>query len=569
MHAGDDLPQLPGNGGVPPLAPEMQDRLKALIQQLRGALQRHQLSPEVEAEISKLVGDLELAHNPRLLTQLVKTALEENSLPAALQQELGQMLQQEAARHRANELVQRIRDSLRSRAYSKDVQSELARLLTLLPYIGRNPELMDEFDLAIVALTSLDSGSASGQEPNLRLAGSLRRHLSAKLQQSSNPLWSIVSVSGSPHNRLVSGLSWFLMIFAMLPTLLSAALFVSGVTQQHREIAQLKADLESYQNRLASASQQVGLMTERIGSANQRLSSAPLAALLPSPSDEIRDNLSLLARQELAAQQIESTLNETQAALGNLRTQTLPQIEAALNGARAAGIQNPQQFVQTLQQQVTQIGQDLTRVQSQLDIRDPVSEQLTTALLKTQLAELRDVLNGSIATVAEAQKLMSDALLAEVNAQGATPLGSPVDTVNAERIDDLGDLAIAFVNEFLNNLSTVDLPLMLAVVATGALGSFVSVIVRANQFINKHQQLDLFFVGFFRPIVGMAFACFLVAILESGIFSSVLSISAVKPDRKIYLYVAIAFVAGFSERLIKDLGVGQTSGMLEVHSITE
>ena len=565
MHSGDDLPQLPGNGGVPPLAPEMQDRLKALIQQLRGALQRHQLSPEVEAEISNLVGDLELAHNPRLLSQLVKTALDENSLPVALQHELGQMFQQEAARHRANELVQRIRDSLRSRAYSKDVQSELARLLTLLPYIGRNPELIDEFDLAIVAMTS----SESGQEPNLRLAGSLRRHLSAKLQQSSNPLWSIVSVSGSPHNRLVSGLSWFLIIFAMLPTLLSAAFFVSGVTQQHREIAQLKADLESYQNRLASASQQVGLMTERIGSANQRLSSAPLAALLPSPSDEIRDNLSLLARQELAAQQIESTLNETQAALGNLRTQTLPQIEAALNGARAAGIQNPQQFVQTLQQQVTQIGQDLTRVQSQLDIRDPVSEQLTTALLKTQLAELRDVLNGSIATVAEAQKLMSDALLAEVNAQGATPLGSPVDTVNAERIDDLGDLAIAFVNEFLNNLSTVDLPLMLAVVATGALGSFVSVIVRANQFINKHQQLDLFFVGFFRPIVGMAFACFLVAILESGIFSSVLSISAVKPDRMIYLYVAIAFVAGFSERLIKDLGVGQTSGMLEVHSITE
>ena len=91
-------------------------------------------------------------------------------------------------------------------------------------------------------------------------------------------------------------------------------------------------------------------------------------------------------------------------------------------------------------------------------------------------------------------------------------------------------------------------------VSMGALGSAISVIVRANKFIEtgKEGQSDLFFTGFFRPIVGMSFAIFAVALIESGVFSGIFRI-AERENRNVYLYMAIAFVAGFSERLVEDV----------------
>lgn len=566
MYPSDEIhSHLPGDPVSAQLSPEVQGRLKTIVHQLRGAMQRHQLSPEVETEIKYLVEDLDFSSNPKLLADLLKRSLEEQKLSPASQQEIHRLLMQQTASRRADELLQQVRKKMDKYSFPRTVQGELSRLLTLLPYIEQCPELIDEFELAISALIPTETG----QVPNLRLGRHLRRHLAAHLQQNSNPLWSIVSASGSSHNRLVSGLSWFLIVFTLLPTLLLSGFFVSGVTQQHREIQRLKADLETYQNRLANASQQVGLMTERIGSANQRLGSIALAELLSSEDEMEAGNLSLLAQQELAVQQIEGTLSDSEEAISRLRNQTLPQLQQTLDAARSGGIDEPQQFLSAVQQQVNRTRQQLNQVQGQLLIRDPVSDQLTTALLKAQIAELRSILEQVSDTVVAAQGLMSEALLAEAGdtTEASVPTVQPV---SAEEVEDFGDLAIAFINGFLANLNTLDLPLMLAVVATGALGSFVSVIVRANEFINKQQQgqLDLFLVGFFRPIVGMAFAFFLVAILESGIFSSVLSVNSVKPEKKIYLYVAIAFVAGFSERLVKDL-VGQTSGMLGVRDTPE
>ena len=88
----------------------------------------------------------------------------------------------------------------------------------------------------------------------------------------------------------------------------------------------------------------------------------------------------------------------------------------------------------------------------------------------------------------------------------------------------------------------------------GALGSAVSIIVRYNKFIeqSKEGESDLFFTGFFRPIVGMSFAIFAVALIESGVFSGIITITKQK-SRTVYLYMSIAFIAGFSERLVEDL----------------
>ena len=93
--------------------------------------------------------------------------------------------------------------------------------------------------------------------------------------------------------------------------------------------------------------------------------------------------------------------------------------------------------------------------------------------------------------------------------------------------------------------------LVLLVTVAGALGSAISVIVRYEDLIARKriEPLSLFFTGFFKPVVGMSFAIFLVATLESGI----ISIGVVEKTKKVYLYVALAFVAGFSERLVQDI----------------
>ncbi|MGB7485168.1 MAG: hypothetical protein WA901_03190, partial [Phormidesmis sp.] len=57
-----------------------------------------------------------------------------------------------------------------------------------------------------------------------------------------------------------------------------------------------------------------------------------------------------------------------------------------------------------------------------------------------------------------------------------------------------------------------------------------------------------------RPFVGMSFAIFCVALIEAGIFSGIFDLNKREDaEEKIYLYVAIAFVSGFSERLVRDV----------------
>ncbi|MEO0840201.1 MAG: hypothetical protein AAF063_15015 [Cyanobacteria bacterium J06643_5] len=100
-------------------------------------------------------------------------------------------------------------------------------------------------------------------------------------------------------------------------------------------------------------------------------------------------------------------------------------------------------------------------------------------------------------------------------------------------------------------------------ISMGALGSITSIIVRSKEFIQKSEdeEKDLFFVGFLRPFVGMSFAILVVALIESGIFLSISGIPDNSPaieqrertSRTVYYYMAIAFIAGFSERLVQDL----------------
>jgi len=84
----------------------------------------------------------------------------------------------------------------------------------------------------------------------------------------------------------------------------------------------------------------------------------------------------------------------------------------------------------------------------------------------------------------------------------------------------------------------------------GALGASVSLILRIKDF-SKLREIDsevLLYTAIFKPMVGASFALFVFMALNAGIVQ--LTIAQGK-DR--FLFAAVAFVAGFSERFVKDV----------------
>lgn len=108
------------------------------------------------------------------------------------------------------------------------------------------------------------------------------------------------------------------------------------------------------------------------------------------------------------------------------------------------------------------------------------------------------------------------------------------------------------------NGPAVDLDDLLLFGIFGAAGSVVSIMVRIDEFNRWPPDPSiLFFTGLFKPIIGFWFAIFVLLVLNSGI----VQISAGE-DRQIYFYLAISFIAGFSERFARDI-VMQTESLLQ------
>ncbi|MFM6520427.1 MAG: hypothetical protein ACKPH4_06830, partial [Microcystis panniformis] len=102
--------------------------------------------------------------------------------------------------------------------------------------------------------------------------------------------------------------------------------------------------------------------------------------------------------------------------------------------------------------------------------------------------------------------------------------------------------------------------LLILILMTGTLGGAVSLLTRLQDFDDpKNQKYDddllPLIIGLTKPILGGSFAFFILLILNSNI--SPLEIRGGTEDNRngIYLYglLTMAFVAGFSERLIPDL----------------
>jgi hypothetical protein len=88
------------------------------------------------------------------------------------------------------------------------------------------------------------------------------------------------------------------------------------------------------------------------------------------------------------------------------------------------------------------------------------------------------------------------------------------------------------------------------VMLAGALGSVTSIMFRIQDF-NKMTESDpliLLLTGLFKPLIGVFFALFIFSVNQAGI----VTIPVGNGNYNAFLFV-LAFVAGFSERFVKDV----------------
>lgn len=99
-------------------------------------------------------------------------------------------------------------------------------------------------------------------------------------------------------------------------------------------------------------------------------------------------------------------------------------------------------------------------------------------------------------------------------------------------------------------------PFIILLVMTGTFGGVISILTRIQQFDNPKTQKyeDAFLpllIGLIKPFLGGGFAFFIYLLLNSGI--SPIEIKGQSMSRNFYGFLALAFIAGFSERFVPDL----------------
>jgi len=97
----------------------------------------------------------------------------------------------------------------------------------------------------------------------------------------------------------------------------------------------------------------------------------------------------------------------------------------------------------------------------------------------------------------------------------------------------------------------LNVSLFLNVIIFGAIGSVVSIMIRITEFHQERNADPLIQVcsGLFKPIIGMAFAVFLLFATKAKF----LPIDAGGPGQEEFFFMSLAFLAGFSERLGTDI----------------
>ncbi len=388
-------------------------------------------------------------------------------------------------------LLAQIKTSLQQQQLSIEMQRELARLLSLMSTLDRsNPQQVDILDLAISTLlenkedaTQSDTNSnfpnkiSDKCSRNLVFIQEARRQIATQSQEYPHPFNAIIKGTGGAYNRLLSGLSWFFIIFVICPLLGVGLTFITFNFLGARK---------DFVNQ--NYAKQLNLKEETIESTNE-INNALRARLI-----KINDELKVILPAD-------------------------KKIPATINTSINSPVPVAAESKNTSEQKMVGITTDKLKA-----LKQNIEAELESATRKERRLEAsmsENTEDSSIVTLEETEEKQT-------------------------RLTQFSYFTDWFVKQ--------DLFFISLAVSMGALGSAISVIVRANKFIEqgKEGQSDLFFTGFFRPIVGMSFAIFAVALIESGVFSGIFRI-AERENRNVYLYMAIAFVAGFSERLVEDV----------------
>jgi len=394
-------------------------------------------------------------------------------------------------------LLAQIKKSLREQKLSIEMQRELARLLSLMAKLNyRNPQQVYILDLAISIL--LENQETSENSVNSKFPNNLRdkscrnlvfikearRQIAVQSREYPHPVSSIIKGTGGAYNRLLSGLSWFFILFGICPAIIGGLILAGRNFINYREQGEKYSQVEPVLKAL------VKKQNELDQAYNMR--------------DELKVRLKKVGRE------IESIK---------------PQLEIDIRNSAISeeNIENEQVFanknIEKFENEIKDVREKLISVQSNID------------------SELKSVEKQE----ANAKEISSETV--RIEQQNLDKLNPGTQNVNNQQINSISQ-------DFFE--STIFY--ILVAMSMGALGSAVSIIVRYNKFIeqSKEGESDLFFTGFFRPFVGMSFAIFAVALIESGVFSGIFTITK-QQSRTVYLYMSIAFIAGFSERLVEDL----------------
>ena len=97
--------------------------------------------------------------------------------------------------------------------------------------------------------------------------------------------------------------------------------------------------------------------------------------------------------------------------------------------------------------------------------------------------------------------------------------------------------------------------LIIIAISVGALGSTISMIVRIQEFDSAEKNYNdpsiPILIGIYRPLIGASFSLFIFSLVSAEIISIQHLVQT--PSKKMFFYISISFVAGFSERFARSL----------------
>jgi len=212
--------------------------------------------------------------------------------------------------------------------------------------------------------------------------------------------------------------------------------------------------------------------------------------------------------------------------------------------------------IQVLLAEVLIAREDLLRIPDariQLDLADLVLDELLSEapnmiLVERLTLDLRRKVGGRALRLArKALRLTHPQVAVVVGLLGALMIFGPS-----------GYLVALLANRMLADNGLIPTAILTEIIwvgLIGAHGSALSIVVRLPDFGCRQSPMMAFFTGLFKPFIGMSFAQLSYALLKSGL----LPLSA---HGGIWLFIAIGFLAGFSERLAKDLvSIGEQAGL--------